>query len=69
MDGVSNLESEMKNYISENQDGLEIVYTIQIKDYGKVKLFTKRFEKDIYKTKAEAEAKLKELQNEHKSKM
>ena len=49
--------------ITDNQDGMDIVYTIQIEEKGKLKMFTKREEKEIFLTREEAEKRLKKLQN------
>lgn len=51
--------------ITDNQGGIDIVYTIQIEEKNGIKLFTQRKE-DIFLTREEAEKKLKELQEKEK---
>lgn len=47
---------------TENKDGVEILYTILIKDsFNGIQLYTKRFEEDCFTDKADAEKKLEEL--------
>lgn len=48
--------------ITDNQDGMDIVYTIQVEEKGKLKMFTNREEKEIFLTREDAEKRLKELQ-------
>jgi hypothetical protein len=50
--------------ITDNQDGMDIWYTIQIEEKGKLKMFTKREEKEVFLTREEAEKRLKEYKNE-----
>lgn len=48
--------------ITDNQDGMDIWYTIQIEEKDKLKMFTKREEKEVFLNPEEAEKRLKELQ-------
>lgn len=48
--------------ITDNQDGMDIVYTIQIEEKGKLTMFTKREENNVFLTREEAEQRLKEIQ-------